>query len=98
MNTTDAALGAWAILIVAFLVTLGVLWLVLPFAIFGTKNLIREQTEEIIGLRRDMRELIALIGKGGKTELSELRLIRSSLARPPDKAPAPAIFDADGGN
>lgn len=51
------AISGLSIIWILFLVVLGILWFLLPFAIFGTKDRLRDLIEEN---RRGNQELIAI--------------------------------------
>lgn len=59
------AIGGLSILWILFLLVLGILWFLLPFAIFGTKDRLRDLIEEN---RRSNQELAAI-----RKQLSELQ-------------------------
>ncbi len=59
------AIGGLSILWILFLLVLGVLWFLLPFAIFGTKDRLRDLIEEN---RRSNQELAAI-----RKQLAELQ-------------------------
>ena len=59
------AISSLGILWILFLVVLGILWFLLPFAIFGTKDRLRDLIEEN---RRSNQELAAI-----RKQLSELQ-------------------------
>ena len=59
------AIGGLSILWILFLLVLGILWFLLPFAIFGTKDRLRDLIEED---RRSNQELAAI-----RKQLSELQ-------------------------
>ena len=59
------AISGLSILWILFLLVLGILWFLLPFAIFGTKDRLRDLIEEN---RRSNQELAAI-----RKQLSELQ-------------------------
>lgn len=59
------AIGGLSILWILFLLILGILWFLLPFAIFGTKDRLRDLIEEN---RRSNQELAAI-----RKQLAELQ-------------------------
>ncbi len=59
------AIGGLSILWILFLLVLGILWFLLPFAIFGTKDRLRDLIEEN---RRSNQELAAI-----RKQLAELQ-------------------------
>lgn len=59
------AIGSLSIIWILFLVVLGILWFLLPFAIFGTKDRLRDLIEEN---RRSNQELAAI-----RKQLGELQ-------------------------
>ena len=59
------AFGSLGALWILFLLVLGILWFLLPFAIFGTKDRLRDLIEEN---RRSNQELAAI-----RKQLSELQ-------------------------
>lgn len=59
------AIGSLGALWILFLLVLGILWFLLPFAIFGTKDRLRDLIEEN---RRSNQELAAI-----RKQLSELQ-------------------------
>ena len=46
--------GGFTLIVVIFLLILAILWFILPFAIFGTKPILRE----ILDLQREQTELL----------------------------------------
>ena len=61
------AIGGLSILWILFLLVLGILWFLLPFAIFGTKDRLRDLIEEN---RRSNQELAAI-----RKQLAELQQV-----------------------
>lgn len=61
------AIGGLSILWILFLLVLGVLWFLLPFAIFGTKDRLRDLIEEN---RRSNQELAAIRKQLGELQQS----------------------------
>lgn len=51
----DTGIG---LIVVIFLVVLALLWFLLPFAIFGTKDLIEQQIKEIKETNRLLKQLL----------------------------------------
>ena len=78
----------WVISVV-FGVVLGVLWLLLPFAVFGIRRLLGDLLEEQIGIRK---RLDALAGKEVEAAGTAVMLADGQPRQTPDwmKIPAPA--------
>jgi len=55
MSGVDTGLG---LLIVIFLIVLALLWFFLPFAIFGTKDLIEQQIKESKETNKLLKQLL----------------------------------------
>ena len=55
MSGVDTGIG---LVVVIFLVVLALLWFFLPFAIFGTKDLIEQQIKEIKETNRLLKQLL----------------------------------------
>ncbi|HAJ72455.1 MAG TPA: hypothetical protein DCO68_10295 [Methylophilaceae bacterium] len=49
--------GALALILIVFLIVLAILWFCLPFAIFGTKDLIQKLIDENIKTRAAIEDL-----------------------------------------
>lgn len=61
------AMGSLSALWILFLLVLGILWFLLPFAIFGTKDRLRDLIEEN---RRSNQELAAIRKQLGELQQS----------------------------
>ena len=56
--TDTHALGSFTVIIVLFLIVLAILWFLLPFAIFGTKNKLDQLIHEA---KKTNQELVILL-------------------------------------
>lgn len=61
----DYGLGGLGILIIGFFALLAILWFLLPFAIFGTKDLLQTLINESIKTRESIDKLAELLKKDG---------------------------------
>jgi len=75
MTETYTGLG---FITVMFLVALAILWFLLPFAIFGTKDLLKQliketkETNQLLKKLNGIQEKDILIQKYNKSEISEI--------------------------
>lgn len=67
--------GVVGLFVVLFLVVLGILWFVLPFAIFGGKG----RLDSLVALQRQQNDLLASL----RVDLADHRARLERLARPP---------------
>ncbi len=56
------AYAGFSVIVFIFLVILAILWFLLPFAIFGTKDLIRQQIKQSEETNRLLMELLNKLG------------------------------------
>lgn len=61
MSGVDTGIG---LVVVIFLVVLALLWFFLPFAIFGTKDLIEQQIKETKETNRLLKQILDLKDQG----------------------------------